>query len=164
MGYMLVKLDNLPNISPIIEEFKSSGIVIRRPIAPEKHAVSNWIREEFKDGLENYSAGWADECEVAFSNHPVSCFTAIKDGKIIGVACYDSTYKNFFGPEGISKEFQGMGIGKALLLSCLHAMAEEGYAFAIIPTASAMEFYSKVAGAVMIENTGGGIYIGLLKK
>jgi len=155
MQDLLVKLYNLPDIAPIIENHKAAGIEIRKPIAPEKHIIVPWVRKEFNDA-------WADECEAAFSNHPVSFFIAVKDEKIIGFSCYDATYKDYFGPIGVSEEFRKQGIGKVLLLSCLHAMAEEGYAYAIIPTGS-FEFYKKVVDTTQIEGSDP-IYRGNLKK
>jgi len=157
MSDMLVKLYNLPDVGPIIAKQKNSGIDIRRFIPPEKHLVVNWVRQVFGDG-------WASECEVAFSNHPVSCFGAIQNKTILGFACYDATCKDFFGPEGISESARGKGIGKALLLASLHAMAEQGYAYAIIGGAGPVGFYNKTVGAVVIEGSECGIYKGMLKE
>jgi len=116
-----------------------------------------WVRQTF-------GAAWASECEVAFSNHPVSCFIAVEDSKIIGFACYDATCKDFFGPEGVSEAARGRGIGKTLLLSCLHAMIAQGYAYAIIGGAGPVDFYAKTTGAVIIEGSVPGIYRGMLRE
>ena len=40
---------------------------------------------------------------------------------MLGFACYDVTCRNFFGPEGVAAKERGHGIGRALLLSALHA-------------------------------------------
>jgi predicted N-acetyltransferase YhbS len=53
---------------------------------------------------------------------------------------------------------RGQGIGKALFLSCLHAMAANGYAYAIIGSAGPADFYAKTVGAVEIEGSSPGIY------
>ena len=157
MTDMLVKILNLPDVHTMIEEQKKNGIDIRRPLAPEEHRLVTWVRKIFGDA-------WADECEVAFSNKPVSCFIATNEGEVIGFACYDATCKNFFGPVGVIESYRGKGIGKVLLLSCLHAMAEEGYAYAIIAYADKdnSEFYSKTTGAKVIEGSTPGIYRGVL--
>ena len=52
--------------------------------------------------------------------------------EIVGFACYDATCMNFFGPTGVKESERGKGVGKALLLAALHAMKEQGYAYAII--------------------------------
>ena len=144
MPYMLVKLYDMPDLAPLIEQQKAAGIEIRRPFVTEKHTFVSWVHNKFGDGP-------ADECEVAFSRSPISCFVAIKDENIIGFACYDVINKDFYGPIGVAKSFRGKDIGKALLLSCLHAMAEEGYAFAVIPTNSEEGFYLKTVNNLILK-------------
>jgi GNAT superfamily N-acetyltransferase len=156
MPDMLVKLYALPDVAPLVESQRALGVDIRRAIPPEKHLVVNWVRTIF-------SEGWASECEVSFSHHPVSCFIATQNESLIGFACYDATCKGFFGPEGVSEDARGRGIGKVLLLKCLHAMAEVGYGYAIIGWAGPVEFYAKAVGAVVIEGSSPGIYRGMLR-
>lgn len=148
---MLVKLYDLPEIENLIKRLKDQGIVIRTAMPYEKSDVVKWAKDLF-------GPGWASECEVAFSNHPVSCFIATEEGIIIGFACYDSTCKNFFGPTGVIEIKQGTGVGKALFLSCLHTMAANGYAYAIIGMAAHTDFYARTAGATIIEGSSPGIY------
>lgn len=156
MPDMLVKLYELPDAAPVLAAVKEKGVDIRRAIAPEKHIVVQWVREHFNEH-------WASECEVAFSNHPVSCFIATEDGKMTGFACYDATCKNFFGPTGVDQSCRGKGVGTALLLSCFHAMAAQGFAYAIIGGAGPTEFYKKTVGAIEIEGSKPGIYRGMLR-
>jgi len=52
--------------------------------------------------------------------------------------------------------------GTALLLATLHAMAAEGYAYAIIGGFGPAEFYSKAVGAVPIAGSTPGIYANML--
>jgi predicted N-acetyltransferase YhbS len=157
MPDMLVRLYDLPEVAPRVKDLADRGIVIRRAMPYEKHAVAEWVRETFSDG-------WASECEVAFSNHPVSCFIATEAGRIIGFACHDSTCRDFFGPTGVAEKKRGIGIGKALFLTCLHAMAAHGYAYAIIGGAGPTGFYADAPGAVPIEGSSPGIYRDQLKK
>ena len=89
MPDMLVKLYDLHDVSAEREKLKGSGIDIRRALSPEKHTIINWVRQRFGEG-------WASECDVAFSNKPVSCFIATENKKLVGFACYDSTCKDFF--------------------------------------------------------------------
>jgi GNAT superfamily N-acetyltransferase len=157
MSDYLVRLYDLPPLQPIIEYQKTQGVDIRRSLTPEKFVVINWIRD-------NISPRYASECEAAFAHHPVSCFIATKNNEILGFACYDATYKDFFGPTELLEPARGKGIGKALLLACLHDMAAQGYAYAIIgrADADAITFYEKVVGAVEIKQSDPGIYRGML--
>lgn len=157
MPDMLVKLYTLPPLAPVIETQRAQGIEIRRAIAPEKHLVVNWIRREFGDG-------WASEAEVAFAREPVSCYIAVENEKMIGFGCYDATNKDFFGPTGVSETLRGRGTGKALLIACLHAMYEQGYAYAIIGAAGPTDFYAKSVGATIIDGSVPGIYAGMLRN
>jgi predicted N-acetyltransferase YhbS len=59
---------------------------------------------------------------------------------------------------GVAVEARGRGIGGALLLACLHAMAAAGYAYAIIGGVGNADIYRKVAGAVEIAGSTPGIY------
>jgi predicted N-acetyltransferase YhbS len=83
---------------------------------------------------------------------------------VVGFACHDTTYKNFFGPTGVDESQRGRGLGKALLLACLHAMAAQGYGYAIIGGVGPAEFYAKTVGAVEIEGSTPGIYKGVLNS
>ena len=154
---MLVKLYDLPEVAPLVRDLAQRGIVIRHAMPYEKLQTVNWVLTTFGDG-------WAGECDVAFIHQPASCFIATEGGAIIGFACYDSTCKDFFGPTGVAEEKRGLGVGKALFLSCLHAMAAAGYAYAIIGGAGPTEFYASAAGATIIEGSEPGIYRDRLKK
>lgn len=155
MPDMLVKLYELPALAPALEPATTAGIDIRRGLAPEKHVVAAWVGEHF-------SAHWVSETEVAFARQPVSCFVAIQKGAVLGFACYDTSARGFFGPTGVAEETRGKGIGKALLLVCLHDMYAQGYGYAIIGGAGPVDFYARACGAVPIEGSWPGVYRGLL--
>jgi Acetyltransferase (GNAT) family len=152
---MLVKLYDLPSSSPAFARLLEEGIEIRRALAPEKHKIVAWVRE-------NFSEGWASETDVAFARQPVSCFIAVKQGKIMGFACHDATCRNFFGPTGVASEARKGGIGTGLLFACLQAMREQGFGYAIIGGVGPAEYYAKTVGAVLIEGSEPGVYRGLL--
>jgi predicted N-acetyltransferase YhbS len=152
---MLVKLYDLPPASSTMARLREQGIAIRRALAPEKHKVVAWVRE-------NFSQGWASETEVAFARQPVSCFIAVKEGSVIGFACHDATCRNFFGPTGVAPEARKGGVGTGLLFACLEAMREQGFGYAIIGGVGPAAYYAKTAGAVLIEGSEPGIYRGLL--
>lgn len=155
MPDMLVKLYEVEEDTVLLEKLKQDGIEIRNTIAPEKHIVAEWVRKKFGEG-------WASEVEAAFSNHPVSCVIVALNGKVAGFACYEATYKDYFGPTGVDPELRGKGIGKALLLRSLIKLKELGYGYAIIGSAGPVNFYEKNCGAIVIENSVPGIYKGML--
>ena len=153
----VVRLYDLPPAGSHIKKLEKQGVTVRAAMAYEKTQIVTWVGDKF-------STGWADECCVAFNHHPISCFIATEKGAIVGFACYESTCKNFFGPIGVAEHARGRGIGKALLLSCLHAMAASGYAYAIIGGGDgAREFYAETVGAIEIEGSSPGIYRDRLK-
>lgn len=154
MADMLVKLYNLKPDNNY-EDLCNKGITIRRALPPEKHCVISFVEDKF-------SRHWASECDVAFSNKPVSCYIAIKNKKVIGFACYEATCRDFFGPTGVDNDYRSLGIGKSLLIKSLEAMKEMGYGYAIIGGAGPLEFYAKAVQAEAIEGSVPGIYEGIL--
>lgn len=155
MHDMLVKLYDLPSLDEALEVATRQDVMIRRTIAPEKHAVLDWVRAHF--------ASAAAEVETAFAQVPATCFIAVRDDTMLGFACYDVTSRNFFGPEGVLAEARGRGIGRGLLLAALHAQRSQGYAYAIIGGVGPAEFYTQTVGAVPIADSTPGIYARLMR-
>ena len=153
---MLVRLYDLPASTSRVEALRAGGIEMRRALAPERHVVVSWVREQFGDG-------WASECAVSFGRLPISCFRAQRHQELLGFACYDATAKAFFGPTGVLERDRKKGIGTALLLLTLEAMAAEGYAYAIIGGVGPADFYTRAVGAVPIAGSTPGIYANLLR-
>ncbi len=151
MPDMLVKLYELP--PPV--DLSAQGVTVRRAMAPEKQLVLNWVGEHFYPH-------WVNECDVAFARQPVACFIAVEKGQILGFACHDATCRNFFGPTGVLESQRGRGIGAALLLACLHAMREQGYAYGIIGGVGPADFYARIVGASIIEGSSPGVYNNML--
>lgn len=141
---MLVKLYDLPPSAAAFQRLREQEIEVRRALAPEKHKVLAWVRE-------NFSEGWASETAVAFARQPVSCFIAVKEGKIVGFACHDATCRNFFGPTGVAPLARKSGVGTGLLFACLEAMRQQGFGYAIVGGVGPAAYYSKAVGAVPIE-------------
>ena len=152
MADMLVKLYELKEDPQLFQELSQKGIEIKRVLSPDRSRVLDFIRE-------NFSQGWADECEASFSNSPISCFIAVNEHQVIGFACYDATEKDYFGPTGVKESERGHRIGTALLLKCLFALHEEGYSYAIIGGVhGARPFYEKIVNATVIEGSEVGVY------
>ena len=150
MTDLLVRLYDLPARRAV------EGVDVRRAIPPERHVVTAWMEETF-------GAAWASECEVAFAHQPVGCHVAARAGAIVGVACWDATARGFFGPIGTLESERGKGVGAALLLDCLHAMAAHGYGYAVIGGAGPRAFYDRVVPSLEIPGSTPGIYRGLLR-
>lgn len=149
MADMLVRLYDLPELQPALENL---GDVQVRPAYPyELSPLRHFVKAHF-------SRGWADEIVPGFSRQPISVFIAHAADRCVGFAAYECTTRNFFGPEGVLKQYRGRGVGRALLLSCLHAMARMGYAYAIIGGAGPVDFYARCCGAVAIEGSSPGFY------
>jgi len=157
MHDMLVRLYDLPRDDGSGQRLATAGYDIRRPLPAEKHLVCDWVRTHF-------GQGWASEAEVAFSLQPPGCYIAIQAGTIVGFACHDAAYRNFFGPTGVLPQHRGQGLGRHLLLECLHAMRHQGYAYAIIGGVGPADFYRKAVGAVSIEGSDPGVYKGIMSE
>jgi ribosomal protein S18 acetylase RimI-like enzyme len=157
MPDLIVKLYELPDDRMLLAGLADDGIMIRKAMAYEKFQVVDWVRD-------NFGKEWAGECDVAFANNPISCFIATADGSIVGFACYDSTMKNFFGPVGVAENYRNKDIGTALLLRCLHSMAAEGYAYAVIGGVGNVDFYTGTVNAVEIPGSSPGVYRDKLKS
>lgn len=151
MTDLLVKLYDLPELGPQLAALAEKDIFVRRAMASEKNRVIGWTQNRFGDG-------WAAECDVAFARQPIACIIAVSGDRLAGFACHDSTCRNFFGPIGIDPDLRQNGVGRAVLLATLHAMAETGYAYAIIGGAGPVAFFEKCVGAIRIPGSTPGIY------
>lgn len=156
MPDLLVQLCELPACGPALERLRKSGIEIRRAIAAEKSTVARWVGEQF-------SRGWSNECEIAFSRQPVACIIAVHGETLCGFSCYGIVCPDFFGPLGVAAEWRKHDIGTALLLAGLEALRTQGYAYAIIGWAGPVAFFERTVGAKIIENSEPGIYRGILQ-
>jgi GNAT superfamily N-acetyltransferase len=152
MGDLLVKLYALPDPGPALHRAAAAGLRIRRPIPPERRAVVRWVETHFGER-------WAGEVETAFGTTPAKCHVAEDTaGHLAGFACHDVTFRGFFGPAGVPEELRGRGIGTALLFTALQAMAEQGFAYAIIGGSGNDDFYQKTVGAIPVPDSDPGPY------
>jgi len=158
MADMLVNLLRLPPAEELYAELQRKyDVHIRRAMTPDKFRIVEWVKE-------HSTLSAAGECDTCFSRIPVSCFIATRGQNILGYACYNATAPDFFGPTKVLEDEQGKGIGKALLLASLHALRNEGYAYAIIGGVGPEAFYQKTVGAVLIGGSTPGIYKDFLPK
>jgi predicted N-acetyltransferase YhbS len=151
MEDMLVRLLHLPPIEPELSRMDEQGVVVRRPNAFEWTGLREWIGERF-------GVSWVDEASVAFAHQPVTAFIAIRERSILGFAVYDCVWRGGFGPTGVDASERGKGIGRALLLACLHAARNEGYVYYQIAGVGPADFYKKAVGADVISGQHPNVY------
>ena len=150
MAYdMLVKLYNVKDDPALMERLAQEGVSIKRAMAGEVTDITGWVKDTF-------GQGWANECLAAVLKG--CCWIAVKEKKVVGFACFDTTAKGFFGPTGVSEELRGRGVGRALLIRSMISLREMGYAYAIIGSAGPKDFYRKAVGAIGIEGSIPGAY------
>ncbi len=148
---MLVKLYDLKVDQALIETHQNQGIIYRQPLGAETHLIQAWVAEHF-------SQGWVSELTIAINQRPPRCLLAVKSGKLLGFACYDSAALGLFGPMGVEAQYRQQGIGKALTQLTLNRMQIQGYGYAIIGWVGPKEFYHHVAGAIEIPNSFPGLW------
>lgn len=169
MTDMLVKLYDLPTIDAEIAALAQQGIRIAQPMPVDRARVLEFVDVHFSTTC----AGWVDECDAALLRHPVTCFIAAESRdlpsgetaeRIVGFACYDGSAKGYFGPFGVDEALRRRGIGRALLVRTLEAMAHAGYGYAIVGWASSLGYYERAVGAIPIPDSKPGLYQRLLAK
>ena len=114
---------------------------------------------------------------MALEQRPVTCYLAVRRNEppepggppwvlpsetLLGFSCHDVTRKGMFGPMAVREDWRGLGIGKALLVTSLRAMAAEGYGYAVIGWAGPVDFYIKTVGATVIPGSEPGVFRGPL--
>lgn len=156
MADMLVNLLKIEPFEPLVQRLRGEGVSVRR--------ANPWELSRVRDFATKWGENWSNEVTIGFSRQPISIFIAAVDGEVAGFCAYECSCRNYLGPIGVDEQFRGRDIGKALLLCGLHALREMGYAYAIIGGVGPCEFYTKCCGATLIENSGRGIYVDMLKK
>ncbi len=117
------------------------GIQVRRASADDAESMDQLIAQ--------YWPAWRAEIATGLQNDPISIHLAIRDEQVIGFSVYDSNNlgTGWFGPMGTHSDFQGLGIGKILMLRCLHDIQTQGHRQAIIAWVSPTRLYAKHADA-----------------
>lgn len=151
MPDMLVRLYDLPDPVAYLERAAAERISVRR--------AEPWDRDRLRQFIAaTFNPIWVTETDRAFIHLPVTAFVAVRGPQICGFAAFEVTRRGFFGPTGVLEELRGRGIGAALLLRCLEAMRELGYAYAVIGGVGPAAFYERTCGALVIPGSEIGIY------
>ena len=155
MPDMLVKLYKLPEASGEVAALRADGVTCRRAESYERSALVEFVKHCFP--------AWVDETLAGFAHVPPTVYIAIDHGAVVGFACYNATRLDYFGPTGVDEPQRGRGIGRVLLLQCLQALRDDGYAYAIIGGVGPAAFYEKAVGATLIPDSDPGIYGGMVR-
>lgn len=148
--------DLLVNLYSLEEYVTPSPFKVVRILSPDIFKLESFIAKHFNQG-------WVSEIRAGCYKSNPTVFIACDETGIIGFAGYDCTAKGMFGPTGVDPHYRGRGIGRALLLTTLLAMREDGYAYAIIGGGEEKaRFYQKCVGATLIEQKAS-IYQRLIK-
>ena len=156
MADLLVRLYDLPAFASEAK-VRAAGIVVRRALPPEGRDILAWIGARFSDH-------WVSEATLGLTQQPPTVFVAVKNGELLGFACYDASAKGFFGPTGVDEAARGQGIGEALLIATLRAMREAGYGYGVIGDPGPVGFYTKRLDALEIPKSNPGVYSGMLRS
>ncbi len=153
---MLVNLLDLPSIEEDERKLREKeSVVIRRAVTPDMYRVLDFI--------EKYSTLSAKgEATVAFSHQPVTLYIASYYDEIVGYACYEATFRSYFGPLRVKDEWQKKGIGRLLLIKALMGLRDMGYIYGVIGFVGPVDFYRTTVGAVEIPNSTPGGYRDML--
>ncbi len=153
---MLVNLLDLPFIGEEERKLRNEeNVVIRRAVTPDMYRVLDFI--------EKYSTLSAKgEATVAFSHQPVTLYIATYYDEIVGYACYEATFRSYFGPLRVRDDWQKKGIGKLLLIKSLEGLRDMGYIYGVIGFVGPVDFYKKAVNAVEIPNSTPGGYRDML--
>jgi GNAT superfamily N-acetyltransferase len=161
MPDMLVKLYQLPDISARVADLRTRRIEVRRAQPGDGPLLQTWVRQHFAEG-------WGDSIPVALAQRPITCFLAVEHQvrsepprqpydlpaeRLVGFALYDVSSRGMFGPTGVHPAYRGRGIGAAVLVATLRAMADEGYMYAVIGWVGPAEFYARTVGATLIPDS-----------
>jgi len=156
MTDMLVKLYELTVDWPAMASHQQQGIDYRQPLGSETDLIVQWVQQRF-------SAGWCSEVRVALGQRPPRMMIAVREGELLGFACYDAAALGLFGPMAVAESYRGQGIGRLLLQLTLWQMRAAGYAYAVIGWVSSEAFYAKAVGAIAIPESRPGLWRTALK-
>jgi GNAT superfamily N-acetyltransferase len=148
MRDLLVPLYDLPD-----RPEPPDDVMVDRPAACCASGLLEIIGGEF-------GSGWRSEAGVCILRTPPTMVAAFDtaDGQPLGFCCWDAAALGFLGPVGVFDGHRGKGLGRVLVLSCLHRMRQQGYGYAVVGGAGPEGFFESVCDARPIAGSSGSVY------
>ena len=137
---MAVDLNEADLETPIEDELRGAGILLRRARIAEVQAAAEFA-------LANFSENWRREVSHAARFDPPPLFVALRGDRIVGFAAYDVTGLARFGPTGVHPDHRRRGIGSALLKKCLCSIRDRGDSLATIGWVGPIDYYARAVNA-----------------
>jgi len=113
----------------------AAGVAVRRAVPADVPGLVEFARSHF-------GPGWGAEVSGSSGIH-----YAVRDGAVLGFACWGSSRPSYFGPMGTAAAARGLGVGGVLLRRCLREQQAAGLSSAQIGWVGPVPFYSANAGA-----------------
>lgn len=127
-----------PALAPTAEaeaRLASAGVAVRRAVPADVPGLVEFA-------VSHFGPGWGVEIAGSRGIH-----YAVRDGEVLGFACWGSSRPSYFGPMGTAPAARGLGVGGVLLRRCLREQQASGLAAAQIGWVGPVPFYSTNAGA-----------------
>ncbi|GAA1896689.1 GNAT family N-acetyltransferase [Asanoa iriomotensis] len=112
-----------------------AGVAVRRAVPADVPGLVEFAVSQF-------GPGWGAEIAGSAGIH-----FAVRDGDVLGFACWGSSRPSYFGPMGTAPAARGLGVGGVLLRRCLREQQAAGLSSAQIGWVGPVPFYSANAGA-----------------
>ncbi|MEV4618313.1 GNAT family N-acetyltransferase [Asanoa sp. NPDC049573] len=125
----------LESTAPAEARLAAAGVAVRRAVTADVPGLVEFAQEHF--GL-----GWGAEISESAGIH-----FAVRDGSVLGFACWGSSRPSYFGPMGTAAAARGLGVGGVLLRRCLQEQHSAGLSSAQIGWVGPVPFYSANSGA-----------------
>jgi GNAT superfamily N-acetyltransferase len=129
---------SLTDTLPVLQT-APKGIESRLITLADRDSLKSFVTAEF-------SESWWREIEPVYQQDTQAFgITVHSKGRVAGFAAVHAANPNWFGPMGVSKEMQGQGIGRLLLLRTLNEAAARSTNTLTIPWVNET-FYNKCLG------------------
>jgi GNAT superfamily N-acetyltransferase len=99
----------------------------------------------------HFGPDWRLEAELSLNNDPPALHQALRGGQVIAFAAHSTQNREwgFFGPMGTAPDARGLGVGRVLLLRCLHDLQRAGHRTAVIPWVGPISIYARCVPTVV---------------
>jgi GNAT superfamily N-acetyltransferase len=120
------------------------GVSVRRATRDDGPLLDAFFQQQF-------GPDWRLEAELSLRNDPPALHIAIKNRAIIAFSAHSTQNREwgFFGPMGTAEAARGLGVGRVLLLRCLHDLQLAGHKTSVIPWVGPISFYARCVPTVV---------------